>query len=276
MEINRLGYVVSVLNEKGGVGKTTISVQLGQELSEGMGYRVCLIDNDPQKSLLQALYGSEDEHAWPVNITGASGADAFALTAHLYTSAPLSPIQAFQESENLFVLGASDALVDIERDGDEHAFAENVAQLKRHFDFIIIDNGPNLGRKFIAALKAAISGAIIIPFVPDESPLNAIGKVLESIEVIEKTDHTKANYIGVLVNMFERDRIVDMDALARCQARYGEVMMKTVISRAAPIKNATYINQWIGAVSAYKNKSAAQQISALAREVLQEVGNGSR
>ncbi len=194
-----MARIIAVVNQKGGVGKTTTAVNLGAYLAKA-GHRVLLVDLDPQ-----------------ANATSGLGVDHKALTKGVY-EVLVSPTQIRDVivptsidgyhlvPATLSLAGATVELVPLQR--REHLLSDTVRTLSDSYDYILIDSPPSLGLLTINGLVAA--DEILIPVQSEYYSLEGLGQLLETIELVQQHLHPKLQILGVVLTMYDpRFRLSD-------------------------------------------------------------------
>jgi len=182
---------IAVLNQKGGVGKTTTVVNTAAALS-AEGFKVAAVDLDPQAHLTIHL-GLEPETA---------GAGAYKLL----TQSGTFDKEIMLVRPNLWLLAANIDLVGAETElvsvvGRETILREAVQKVKDYFDFIIIDCAPSLGLLTLNALAAADD--VLIPLQPHFLALQGLGKLLQTVELVNKRINPNLQVRWILLCMFD-------------------------------------------------------------------------
>lgn len=183
--------VIALMNQKGGVGKTTTTVNLGAALAE-MGHRVCLVDMDPQAHLT-INYGIEPSEdivsLYDVLVDDRSFLETVQKVDEKIAVVPSSIDLAAAEIELVSTLGRELILRKrLEAVGDE-------------FDFILLDCPPSLGLLTINALAAA--GEVIIPMQPHFLALQGVGKLLETVSLVNQRMNPKLRVSGIVLTMYD-------------------------------------------------------------------------
>src|SRR3954464_8531595 len=179
------------MNQKGGVGKTTTTVNLGAAIAE-LGKRVCLIDLDPQAHLT-INYGVEpaDEHVslYDMLIDEKSFLEAVRKVDERIALVPSSIDLAAAEIELVSVLGR------------ETLLKEKLEQATHDFDYILFDCPPSLGLLTINAL--AVATEVIIPMQPHFLALQGGGKLLETVNLVSRRMNPLLKVSGIVLTMFD-------------------------------------------------------------------------
>src|SRR4051812_1867574 len=182
---------IALMNQKGGVGKTTTTVNLGAALAE-LGQRVCLIDLDPQAHLT-INYGM-DPRADVVNLYNVLIEDRSFLEA-VHT---LEPNIALVPS-SIDLAAAEIELVSVI--GRDTLLKQKIESAQHDFDFILLDCPPSLGLLTINALSVA--SEVIIPMQPHFLALQGVGKLLETVALVSRRMNPKLKVAGIVLTMFD-------------------------------------------------------------------------
>ena len=258
------GRVLAVANEKGGVGKTTCSVQIGYELSD-RGKRVCIIDNDPSGDATTALCGENI----PDSIRLGNKPEAVSNTIKLYSSdGEFEPISI---SDNLYLMGATDGLSVLKGADMEPAydFCDSIDLLREKFDYIIIDCPPSFGLLFTSAMLASISGGVLIPMIPDDLSFKAAKKVKSRVDQMNDRLRTDLKIIGIVANKVVNNPMPQSvkHYLDRMQEEFGDIVFNTQVNQTVKISDAIALQEKVSEY-ARNNSKPAKQISSLTDEAV--------
>ncbi len=183
--------IIAVMNQKGGVGKTTTTVNLGAALAE-QGARVCLIDMDPQAHLT-INYGidvpEEAMSLYDVLVNDKPLHEATQPAGERITLVPSSIDLAAAEVELVAVLGR------------ELLLKKRIEAANLDVDYVLLDCPPSLGLLTINALAAATE--VIIPMQPHFLPLQGVAKLLETVQLVNKRMNPKLKVSGIALTMFD-------------------------------------------------------------------------
>jgi chromosome partitioning protein len=253
--------VIALLNQKGGVGKTTLTANLGGSWAK-QGRRVLLVDNDPQASLTQGLLGPE----------ATAGLLPEATIAGLYAGTAQSPRQAVRPTDfvGLDLLAGSERAASY-NNGDPHREAwerqnclvEALGDLAPAYDVALVDCPPNLNLCSWAALAAA--DAVLIPVQPEDYGAQGLPAVRRSIEAVRRAINPRLRVLGLVASMVQARRAVHQLYLETLRAQYGVELFTTMIPEAAELVEATMLRK---PVAWHKPRGAASKaLAALAAEI---------
>jgi len=212
-----VAVVIALANQKGGVGKTTATLNLSEAFAR-LGRKVLLVDNDTQGNLTQ--YAAEEV------------AEGWCTVDELYLSKnPLTFSQIYQYRENRFLIGSSPELAGVEyylisRTGRETLLKQKLDLVKNEFDYVLIDNPPSLNLLTINGLVAA--DKVIVPVQPEYFSLEGIRQIKTSVEDLKRW-HPNLEISGIFLNMFDDRRRLNCDVQKLLQDTFGSLLLDTVI-----------------------------------------------
>lgn len=261
-----MGKVIALVNQKGGVGKTTTSINLAASLGV-LGKRVLLVDLDSQGNSTTGVGVSKSSHEKTIY-------DLLTDRAELKDVIIKTPFK------NLYIIPASINLagVDIElmeKSRFDHNFNKS-SQLKKHldiarekFDYVIIDCPPSLGILTTNALAAANS--VMIPVQCEFFALEGITQLLHSILLIQKDLNPALDIEGVLLTMLDSRTILGLEVVEEIKAYFKEKVYDTIIPRLIKLSEAPSHGKPILAYDP-KNRGTVAYLN-LAKEVIDHNGN---
>ena len=215
-----MGKIISVSNQKGGVGKTTTALSLSAALGV-LEKKVLLIDMDPQS-----------------NATSGLGVDSNEATLSSYNliigNAKASNIVIQTSSPNLDLIPAKIDLVGLEieivnESSREYLLKNALEKIKEKYDFIIIDCPPSLGLITLNALTC--SNSVIIPIQCEYFALEGLGKLLNTIKGVQKVHNPNLSLEGILLTMFASRLRLSNQVKQDVKKHFGNIVFNTIIPR---------------------------------------------
>ncbi len=250
-----MSKMIAVGNQKGGVGKTTTTVNLGAALAT-LGKKVLIIDSDSQG-----------------NATSGLGVERSALDASLYEvlidQIPIQDVIVETSQDNLWIVpsniqlaAAELELVNIEN--RESRLKEAVATIRKNYDYILIDCPPSLGQLSINAFTA--SDTILIPVQAEYYALEGLTQLLNTIRLVQKTYNRNFRIEGVLITMLDARTNLGFEVMDEVRKYFHEKVYRTVIPRNIRLSEAPSYGQ---SVIEYDSRSrGAEMYVELAKEVI--------
>jgi chromosome partitioning protein len=252
--------IIAIVNQKGGVGKSTTAVNLGASLAL-MGRRVLLVDIDPQG-----------------NTTTGVGIDKRAIDGDSYSvlldRARIADVVQPTDVENLWILPATLALAGAEielvtSEGREHRLKEALAAAGGDYDYVLIDCPPSLGLLTVNALTAA--GEIIIPVQAEYYALEGLSQLTTIVERVRAGLNPELDILGVLITMFDGRTRLATEVLDEVHRFFPERVFHTQIPRNIRLSEAPSFGK--PAVLFDPKSRGAQAYIALARETIGGIGS---
>ena len=254
--------IISIFNQKGGVGKTTTTISLGAALAE-LGRRVLLVDFDPQGGLSLGL--GVNAHRLPLENT--------VYYALLAPDANIDEIVLKSSVANLDFLPANKDLVGIEMklssDIAGHMYLKKaLAPLRNEYDVILIDCQPTMGRLAINALVA--SDEVLVPMQAENFAMHGFIELNENVNKVKEVYNPDLRLIGILATMFEKKTLHNREVVSRIMEGHPGLVFDTLITKSIRFSESTVAGE---PITAYATSSpGAQSYRRLARELIARGG----
>ncbi len=223
-----MGKVIAIANQKGGVGKTTTAINLAASLAV-LEKKVLIIDADPQANTTSGLNFSPDNDEkrtiYEVMIGTIDIRDALIQTE-------IHDLQMIPSHINL--VGAEIEMIDAE--DRETILKRRLAPIRDNYDYIIIDCSPSLGLITINALSA--SDSVMIPVQPEFFALEGLGKLLQTIRLVQSGVNPSLTIEGFVVTMFDGRTKVHSQVVNELKEHFQDMVFSTVIQRSIRLSEA--------------------------------------
>ncbi len=221
-----MGKVVTIANQKGGVGKTTTAVNLSTCLAKA-GKKVLMIDADPQGNATSGL-GIEKETQYSVY-------DVMINDVSIREALKDSSVKNLKVCpSNINLAGAEVELVSMM--SREHRLKEKVDEIKDDFDYIIIDCPPSLGLITLNAFTAA--NTVLIPIQCEYYALEGLGQLINTINLVKRHLNKEFEVEGALLTMFDIRTNLSNQVVREVKNYFGDKVYKTVIPRNVKLSEA--------------------------------------
>ncbi len=255
-----MGRVYTLVNQKGGVGKTTTAINMGAFLAK-YGQRVLIVDIDPQANATSSL--GVDKHSvkggtYEVLLGGSPAGTMILQNPRLKLAIlPSSPALAGAEVELVSELGR------------EYRLKRALEPLVDRYDYILVDCPPSLGLLTINGIMAAQNG-VLIPVQCEYLALEGLGELTHTIRRVREALFPNLRVRGVVLTMFDPRTHLSSDVVAEVRKYFNEQVFETVIPRSVRLAEAPSYGL---PVSAYApDSNAARSYEALAIELMRSDG----
>lgn len=252
-----MGKIIAIANQKGGVGKTTTSINLAASLGV-LEKKILLIDADPQANASSGL-GIDVENV---------SKGTYQVLEH--TSTAREAIQK-TTSPNVDIIPAHIDLVAIEielvdKENREYMLKQSLEEVRDEYDFILIDCAPSLGLITLNSLVAADS--LIIPIQCEYFALEGLGKLLNTVKSIQKIHNSSLDIEGLLLTMFDSRLRLSNQVVDEVQKHFSTMVFDTIIRRNTRLGEAPSYGESIIAYDA-TSKGAVNYLN-LANELIKK------
>lgn len=252
-----MGKNISIVNQKGGVGKTTTAINLGVALSL-FGQHCLLVDMDPQANATSGLgFSNIYPTIYDVLVKGTEPKEVIRKT-------DIDKLEILPSDISL--VGAEVELV--ETKGREMQLKRKIMSLKREYDFIIIDAPPSLGLLTVNSLVAADS--VLIPIQAEFYAMEGLSKLLNTVRSIQRELNSRLTIEGVLLTMFDTRLNLAHEVTEEVRRYFGDKVYDIIIPRNVTLAEAPSFGKHI---FEYDSSSrGAEAYKALAEEVMEKNG----
>lgn len=255
-----MGKIIAIANQKGGVGKTTTTVNLAASLGV-LEKKVLLIDADPQANASSGL-GVDVE---------AVEAGTYQLLEHSNTP---EEVTIACSAPNVSVIPAHIDLVAIEielvdKENREYMLKEALKSVKDQYDYILIDCAPSLGLLTLNALTAADS--VVIPIQCEYFALEGLGKLLNTIKSVQKIHNPALDIEGLLLTMYDSRLRLSNQVVEEVQKHFNDMVFETIIQRNVKLSEAPSFGESI--INYDATSKGATNYLHLAQEIIRKNSN---
>jgi chromosome partitioning protein len=251
-----LAKVLALANQKGGVAKTTTTINLGVALKE-LGHRVLAVDMDPQGNLTMSL-GLDPDSVRP------SMYDVLVNSVSIENALVHKELDVAVSSIDL--AAAEIALSSLI--GRERALSKALMQVADTYDYVLIDTPPSLGLLTINALTAA--DGVIVPVQCEYLSLRGLAQLEKTLELVRENLNPKVHIAGILPTMYDSRTVHGREAVEVLRSSFGDLVFETVIRKTirfaeAPVKGESVLKY-----------APASEAANVYRRLAKEVLNGKK
>ncbi|HLC99333.1 MAG TPA: ParA family protein [Patescibacteria group bacterium] len=252
--------IISIVNQKGGVGKTTTAIHLSAALARA-GKFVLLVDLDPQANATSGMgldHRNLTKGIYEVLVDGVSLKEIILELGQ--TGLRLAPA-------TVNLAGAAVDLVSMDR--REFRLADALLEIKHGYDFIIIDSPPSLGLLTINGLVACQQ--VLIPVQPEYFALEGVGQLLDTIRLVRENLRPDLELLGAVITMLDKRNRLGREVLAELQKHFPDRLFSTMIPRTVRLAEAPSHGKTI--FDYEPTSPAAIAYEALAKEIMEKTNN---
>ncbi|MEO6794432.1 MAG: ParA family protein [Mycobacterium sp.] len=252
--------VIAMCNQKGGVGKTTSTINLGAALAE-YGRRVLLVDLDPQGALSAGLGVPHYELAHTIH------------NLLVDPRVPIDDVVIETRFENLDLVPSnidlSAAEIQLVNEvGREHSLARALVPVLDRYDYLLVDCQPSLGLLTVNGLACA--DGVVIPTECEYFSLRGLALLTDTVDKVRDRLNPKLEISGILLTRYDPRTVNSREVMSRVVERFGDLVFDTVITRTVRFPETTVAGE---PITTWAPKSGgAQAYRALAREVIDRFG----
>lgn len=255
-----MAKIYTLVNQKGGVGKTTTTINLGAYLAH-FGQRVLLVDLDPQ-----------------ANTTSCLGIDKNGVQSGTYEAlvgATLVKESILHNSNlKLSLLPAAPALAGAEVElvnelAREGRLKEALGSLEERYDYILVDCPPSLGLLTLNGMVAAKDG-LLIPVQCEYLALEGLGMLMNTVERVRQALFTQLKIRGVVLTMYDARTNLSEDVVQEVRSYFGDQVFKSIVPRSVRLAEAP--SHGLPILAYYPNSPGAVAYQAFAKEILKQDG----
>jgi chromosome partitioning protein len=252
-----MGKVIAIANQKGGVGKTTTAINLAAGLAV-LEYKTLVIDADPQANATSGV--GFDPRNIKTSIYECIMDDVEPKDIILTTSTPF----LYLIPAHIDLVGAEIEMINLP--GRERMMKKVIQKIKDDFDFILIDCSPSLGLITVNSLTAADS--VLIPVQCEYFALEGLGKLLNTIKIVQARLNPDLDIEGILLTMFDNRLNLAKQVVEEVKTHFQQMVFKTIINRNTKLGEAPSFGSTI--MTHDINSIGAVNYLNLARELLQK------
>ena len=250
-----MSQIIAIVNQKGGVGKTTTAINLGAQLATS-GASVLLVDFDPQANATAGL---------GVNRAILKTSVYDALTGRLPTQAVVVPTRVERLSlvpGSMDLAGATVELVSVS--SREFKLKEALDQVRAKYDYILIDCPPSLGLLIVNALVAADS--VLIPVQAEYFALEGMGQLISVIQLVQQGLNPRLELLGAIITMYSGNQKLSQEVLSELYRYFPRKIFRVVVPRTVKLAEAPSVGKTV--FEHAPNSKGAKAYLHLAAEVM--------
>ncbi len=254
-----MGKIIAIANQKGGVGKTTTAINLAASLA-ALEYKTLIVDADPQANSTSGLGFNPKEIENSIYECMVDGINARDVVIH--TDLPFLDLLP----SHIDLVGAEVEMINLKNREDK--MKEALRDTKNDYEFIIIDCSPSLGLITINSLTAADS--VIIPVQCEYFALEGLGKLLNTIKIIQSRLNMQLEIEGILLTMYDLRVRLSNQVVDEVNTHFQQMVFSTIIPRNIRLSESPSFG--VPAISHDADSKGAVSYLNLAREILAKNG----
>ena len=254
-----MSKTIAIANQKGGVGKTTTAMNLAASLA-ALEHKTLVVDADPQANSTSGLGINPKEVDYSIYECMVDGVPA----SEAIVETDIDFLQILPSHINL--VGAEVEMVSIEQREDKMKLA--LDEVRNDYDFIIIDCSPSLGLITINSLTA--SNSVLIPVQCEYFALEGLGKLLNTIKIIQKRLNPELEIEGILLTMYDVRLRLSNQVVEEVRTHFKRMVFDTIISRNIKLSESPGFG--IPAIAHDADSKGAVSYLNLAKEILEKNG----
>ncbi len=250
------GTIVTFINEKGGIGKTSCCFNIGWELAK-QGYKILMIDFDGQRANLSFFCGVKKSESmltmYDILQTGRNIKDAI-----------------LNVKENIDIIPANVSVSDLSQSAKISRLKASLREIKDKYDFVFVDVNPTPNWSHMLSLS--VSDYVVIPMLPDIASLEANKGVIESITEVQDTMNPNLKVLGILLNKYTNQTLLSREVLnttEKMAASLGTVVFDGKIRQAVKMGECVMEHEGITDYDTYADVS--KDIRLIAKEMLERI-----
>jgi len=244
--------IIAMINQKGGVGKTTSAVNIGAGLTS-LGKKVLLVDLDAQAHLTYSF---------------GIAADDLGETIYHLMKGEATFEQALIEKQGLAILPSSIELaaaeIELSTEVGREAFLKNILVNHGNYDFIVLDCPPNLGLLTLNALTAA--SEVFVPVQAEFLSIKGLQKLMDMVAKVKQRVNPGLAITGILVTLYDQRLKLHQEVLENLRKHFGDQLFQTVIRRNVALAETTSFGQSVFEYA--RNSHGAEDYLALCHEIV--------
>ncbi|GAB4197955.1 MAG: AAA family ATPase [Thermoflexibacter sp.] len=254
-----MGKIIAIANQKGGVGKTTTAINLGASLA-ALEYKTLVVDADPQANSTSGLGMNPKEvrkSIYDCMINQTNVKEVIVPSSFDYLDIIPSHID---------LVGAEIEMINIKN--REERMREALGTVKNEYDFILVDCSPSLGLVTVNALTA--SDSVIVPVQCEYFALEGLGKLLNTIKIIQSRLNTELEIEGILLTMYDARLRLANQVVEEVNTHFKDLVFKTIIPRNIRLSESPSFG--LPAIAHDAESKGTQSYLNLAQEILDKNG----